>query len=280
MIYGMDVFLFVVVVDWQYYEYLIDLQICVEIDKMFVCIEFEYQVCVLFVCELGSWGWGFVLLDSDYDVCFIYVYWFDWYFIVFFGCDVIELFVNVIYDVSGWDLCKMLVFFYNGNVMVVEWLLLLVVYWVDVSFVDKINVVVELVYCLDCVFYYYLQMVCKNYCEYLKGECVCLKKYFYVLWLLMVVLWVEQQCGLVLMCFFYLVEVIVSDVVLCVVIDVLLVIKWCVGEVEEGVVILEINCFIELELQWLEQVFMLQKDVWGEYLVLDWLLWDVVMQGQ
>lgn len=59
--------------------YLIDLVVWVCVMVEFVEVECCYDVCVLFVCELGSCGWGFVLLDSDYDVCFVYVYWCDWY---------------------------------------------------------------------------------------------------------------------------------------------------------------------------------------------------------
>lgn len=44
------------------------------INKCLQEIEKEYNVEILFVCELGSCVYGFDMLVSDFDVCFIYKY--------------------------------------------------------------------------------------------------------------------------------------------------------------------------------------------------------------
>src|SRR5262245_32616508 len=85
-------------------------------------IELSQQVQVLFACESGSRAWGFHSIDSDYDVRFVYMHRSDWYLSIEDKKDVIELPVNEVLDISGWDLRKALKLFRSSNSVIYEWL--------------------------------------------------------------------------------------------------------------------------------------------------------------
>lgn len=90
-------------------------------------VEEDYDVKVLYVCESGSRVWDFLFKDSDYDVRFIYIYKRNKYLSIdLMGVgkkwDVIELFINGLLDVSGWDLIKILKFFRKLNLFLLEWM--------------------------------------------------------------------------------------------------------------------------------------------------------------
>ena len=76
------------------------------IDAALTQIETDHQVRILYACESGSRAWGFASTDSDYDVRFIYVHPRDGYLSVFQGRDVIELPIDNVLDINGWDLRK------------------------------------------------------------------------------------------------------------------------------------------------------------------------------
>ena len=157
-------------------EHPIDPAIRKEIDATLVRIEAEHEVRVLFACESGSRGWGFASPDSDYDVRFIYVHKPQWYLTVFPGRDVIELPVNEIYDVSGWDLRKALGLLRNGNATLVEWLSSPVIYRAESDFLQAVRAAALEVDRPERAFHHYLHMARKNYREHLQGEVVKLKK--------------------------------------------------------------------------------------------------------
>lgn len=197
-------------------------------------IECEYDVVVFYVCELGSWVWGFVLLDSDYDVCFVYVYQFEWYQCVEEFCDVIECLLSDELDISGWELCKVLCLMCKFNLVLLEWFGLLLVYWEEFGVCEELFWLGSVFYFVLGSCYYYLLMVCKNYWGYLKGDSVWLKKYFYVLCLLFVVCWLDVGLGLLLVVFERLVEVMLDDLLLCEELDVLLSFKCQCDELVYG----------------------------------------------
>ena len=58
--------------------------------------------------ESGSRAWGFASPDSDYDVQFIYVRPKEYYLKLEKTRDVIEVPINNILDINGWDLNKTL----------------------------------------------------------------------------------------------------------------------------------------------------------------------------
>ncbi len=263
--------------EFQDAEHPIDPEVRAEIEATLLRVEREHAVKVLFACESGSRGWGFASPDSDYDVRFIYVHHPDWYLTVFPGRDVIELPVNEVYDVSGWDLRKALGLLRNGNATLVEWLSSPVVYKADQDFLWAVRAAAQQVHRPERAFHHYLHMATKNYREYLRGDLVRLKKYLYVLRPLLACLWIEQQRGPVPMRFQDLVDAIVVDQGLKAAIAELLVIKRRAKESEQGSAMPAINRFLELHLARLNHGAAPAKDDEQNFTVLDRLLRDTVM---
>src|SRR4029078_9708652 len=92
-------------------------------------IEKENDVKILFAVESGSRAWGFPSKDSDYDVRFIYVHKKDWYLSIDQKRDVIELPINNLLDINGWELRKALKLFRKSNPPLMEWLHSGIVYY-------------------------------------------------------------------------------------------------------------------------------------------------------
>ncbi|MFM8850941.1 MAG: DNA polymerase beta superfamily protein, partial [Cytophagales bacterium] len=86
------------------------------------------QVKNLFAIESGSRAWGFPSPDSDYDVRFIYVHSKEYYLSVDEQRDVIELPINDLLDINGWELRKALRLFKKSNGPLYEWLQSPIVY--------------------------------------------------------------------------------------------------------------------------------------------------------
>ena len=71
-------------------------------------IEDEEHIKILLAVESGSRAWGFASPDSDYDVRFVYVRRTEDYLRLEMVRDVIELPINDVLDINGWDLQKTL----------------------------------------------------------------------------------------------------------------------------------------------------------------------------
>ncbi len=82
-----------------------------EIKKNLKQVEIANDITILYACESGSRAWGFASPDSDYDVRFIYVRPLRNYLSIRDRRDVIEVPVNEILDISGWDIRKALQLF-------------------------------------------------------------------------------------------------------------------------------------------------------------------------
>lgn len=78
-------------------------------------IEEKEHVRILLAVESGSRAWGFASPDSDYDVRFIYVRPQEDYLRLDHVRDVIELPINDLLDINGWDLKKALTLLYKSN---------------------------------------------------------------------------------------------------------------------------------------------------------------------
>lgn len=85
-------------------------------------IEEAHNVKIILASESGSRAWGFPSSDSDWDVRFIYVHPRDWYLSIAERRDVIELPVDAVLDVNGWDLRKALRLMKKSNSPLMEWL--------------------------------------------------------------------------------------------------------------------------------------------------------------
>lgn len=143
-------------------------------------IEKNYNVRILLAVESGSRAWGFASPDSDYDVRFIYVRPKEEYLRLDKVRDVIELPIADDLDINGWDLKKTLQLLYHSNPTLFEWFSSPIVY-LKTPFADQFKEIMNDYFSRKRSVYHYISMAEGNYREYLKGEMVRAKKYFYVL---------------------------------------------------------------------------------------------------
>jgi predicted nucleotidyltransferase len=176
-------------------------------------IEAEQNVKILLACESGSRAWGFPSADSDFDVRFIYLRPTAWYLTIDVEKkrDVIERPINNQLDVNGWDLRKALQLFRKSNPPLLEWLGSPIIYWEQFSIAQQMRELAPLCYSPLACMYHYWHMAEGNVREYLKGETVWVKKYFYVLRPLLAMRWLEQERGVVPTEFHKLVDGLVQD---------------------------------------------------------------------
>lgn len=85
-------------------------------------VERDHGVSIIFATESGSRAWGFPSADSDFDVRFVYAHRRDWYLSILEGRDVIELPLDAVLDIKGWDVRKALRLVRKSNTSVMEWL--------------------------------------------------------------------------------------------------------------------------------------------------------------
>jgi predicted nucleotidyltransferase len=217
-------------------------------------IEAEHGVRILFACESGSRGWGFESADSDWDVRFIYCHPRDWYLSIEEGRDVIELPIDDLLDVNGWDLRKSLRLMKKSNPVLLEWLSSPVVFREDATAMAPYRTLALEFYQPAASLHHYLHMAKGNFREYLQGETVWLKKYFYVLRPVLACLWIERGLGVVPMAFDDLVAGVVNDSGLKAGIAKLTEQKRSGAELDNGARIPAIHSFLEREILRLGQV--------------------------
>ena len=174
-------------------------------------IEETEGVTVLYACESGSRAWGFESTDSDYDVRFIYLRRTLKYLSIERGRDVIEKLADNGIDLSGWDLIKALELFRKSNPPLLEWIQSPIIYRSSSPLIERLRALLFQYYSPKACMYHYLHMAAGNFREYLKGEEVWTKKYFYVLRPVFACLWIEQGLGVVPTEFNKLFETIVTD---------------------------------------------------------------------
>jgi uncharacterized protein len=197
-------------------------------------IEKTEDVTVLYACESGSRAWGFESEDSDYDVRFIYLRQTSDYLAIERGSGVIERPIDNGFDLSGWDLIKALELFRKSNPPLLEWIQSPIVYRSTSSLAERLRNLLPQFYSPRACMYHYLHMADGNFREYLKGEEVWTKKYFYVLRPVLACLWIENGLGVVPTEFHKLVEAVVTDRKLRDAIDALLAAKKSGQELRKG----------------------------------------------
>jgi uncharacterized protein len=217
-------------------------------------IERQENVCIFYACESGSRAWGFPSVDSDYDVRFIYIHPRDWYLSIEDRRDVIErpLVENI--DLSGWEIRKALRLFRKSNPPLLEWLRSPIVYQQKFSAADKLRDLLPAFYSPKNCFHHYLHMAEGNFREYLRGETVRVKKYFYVLRPLLGCRWIEARLGPVPMEFSALVEKVAPSNILKQEVFSLIERKQSGQELDLGPRIPVLSDFIESELERLKQL--------------------------
>jgi predicted nucleotidyltransferase len=197
-------------------------------------IEETEDVTVLYACESGSRAWGFESADSDYDVRFIYLRRTLQYLAIDRGRGVIERPVDNGIDLSGWDVIKALELFRKSNPPLLEWIQSPIVYSSTSSLIERLQRLLPQYYSPKACMYHYLHMANGNFRDYLKGEEVWTKKYFYVLRPVLACLWIEKGMGVVPTEFHKLVEAVVTDRELSKEIDALLAAKKAGQELRKG----------------------------------------------
>ena len=215
-------------------------------------IEATHGVRILYACESGSRGWGFESADSDWDVRFIYCHQRDWYLSIEEGRDVIELPIDDLLDVNGWDLRKSLRLMKKSNPVLLEWLSSPIVYREDVAAMAAYRALAQDFYQPTACLHHYLHMAKGNFREYLQGETVWLKKYFYVLRPVLACLWIERGLGVVPMAFDDLAAGVVVDGELKSSIARLTELKRSAAELDSGARIPDIHAFLEAEIERLD----------------------------
>ena len=143
-------------------------------------IENRENVKILLAVESGSRAWGFASPDSDYDVRFIYVRPREAYLRLEKTRDVIELPIEGELDINGWDLDKTLRLLRASNPTLFEWFSSPIVYR-ETAFAQEFRGIMQRYFSSKRGLSHYLSMASSNYREYLKGDTVKAKKYFYVL---------------------------------------------------------------------------------------------------
>ena len=234
-----------------------------EILKRLAEIEATEDVTIFYACESGSRAWGFPSADSDYDVRFIYLRKPDWYLSIDVEDrrDVIERPINDELDISGWDLRKALKLLWKSNPPLLEWLVSPIVYKETFSITEKLRAAVAEFYSPISSYHHYLHMAQGNYREFLRGDTVWVKKYFYVLRPLLAMKWIKAEVGPVPIEFQALVDKCVESEELKQAIDNLLARKKAGQELDRRPKIAVISDFIEGELERLKTVIDLEKRI-------------------
>lgn len=155
-------------------------------------IENKENVRILLAVESGSRAWGFASPDSDYDVRFIYVRNQEDYLRLEKVRDVIELPIDDVLDINGWDLQKTLRLLYKSNPTLFEWFSSPIVY-METEFADKFRLIMQEYFLTKRSMYHYVSMAEGNYREFLKGNMVKAKKYFYVLRPILACRWILEK---------------------------------------------------------------------------------------
>lgn len=155
-------------------------------------IEAKENVRILHCVESGSRAWGFPSPDSDFDVRFIYVRPMEYYLRLDDTRDVIQWQLDETLDISGWDLSKALTLLHKSNPTIFEWNSSPIVYKTTPEW-KEISDIVSNYFQQKNGLYHYLSMAEGNYREYLRGELVWLKKYFYVLRPILACRWIIEK---------------------------------------------------------------------------------------
>ncbi|MGN1107586.1 MAG: nucleotidyltransferase domain-containing protein [Huintestinicola sp.] len=163
-----------------------------ELDKKLSELEKAENIRILHCIESGSRAWGFPSPDSDYDVRFIYVRPKDFYLRLDKTRDVIEWQLDDVWDINGWDLNKALRLLHKSNPTMFEWNSSPIVYRTTEEW-QSLSGLINDCFCSKPGSWHYLSMAKGNNREFLQGEEVRLKKYFYVLRPILACEWIIKK---------------------------------------------------------------------------------------
>lgn len=155
-------------------------------------IEQREECRILLAVESGSRAWGFASPDSDYDVRFIYMRPEKAYLRLDRTRDVIEVPINDELDINGWDIDKTLRLLHKSNPTVFEWFSSPIIYQTS-ALADQFRPIMQKYFSSKAGLWHYLHMAEGNYRDYLRGEMVWAKKYFYVLRPILACKWILEK---------------------------------------------------------------------------------------
>lgn len=151
-----------------------------EIQKKLKEIEAAERVNILYAVESGSRSWGFASPDSDYDVRFIYVRTKEDYLRLNQKRDIIEWQLDEVFDINGWDIRKALTQFHRSNATVFEWSNSPIVYHQRKEW-EMVYRAAREYFSVKTALYHYCGVAKSTYYQFLTGDEVKYKKYFYAL---------------------------------------------------------------------------------------------------
>lgn len=162
-----------------------------EISEKLDEIEKKEGVRILHAVESGSRAWGFASSDSDYDVRFVYVRPKADYLRLDEPRDVIEWQLDEVLDINGWDLKKALKQFAKGNATLFEWSGSPIIYRTTEDW-NHVRETAKQYFSEKSAIYHYYGTANSTLQEYLQGETVRYKKYFYALRPLLAARYIER----------------------------------------------------------------------------------------
>ena len=162
-----------------------------EIQENLDQIERKYDVRILLAVESGSRAWGFASPDSDYDVRFIYKQKARDYLRIDPAKDVIEWQLDEVLDINGWDLKKAMYAMGKGNPNLMEWTASPIVYRKAPEW-EEIAALKGSCFSKKAALHHYYGIAGHTLKEYLTGDKVKYKKYFYALRPLLCCRWIRR----------------------------------------------------------------------------------------
>jgi len=142
-------------------------------------IEKKENIKIIYACESGSRAWGFASPDSDYDVRFIYIRPVNFYLKLENTRDTLECELNEVYDITGWDLKKLLWLLNKSNPSIFEWAQSPIVYKKTREW-DEITKITYKHFSKEKALYHYNSITKNNLSRYFEGkEEVKYKPYLY-----------------------------------------------------------------------------------------------------
>ena len=144
--------------------------------------------------ESGSRAWGFPSPDSDFDIRFLYTNPLEWYLRIEEGRDVLEVPMEGLLDMGGWELRKALRLAKKSNPVLWEWFQSPIRYLEeDADFLPELRSVVDPFFSPVAAANHYLAL-CKGTMEReLSGPTVRIKKYFYMLRPILAAQWIVER---------------------------------------------------------------------------------------
>jgi predicted nucleotidyltransferase len=155
-------------------------------------LERDKKIRIIYACESGSRAWGFPSPDSDFDVRFIYARTTNDYLNIHEIKDVVDLPVNEVLDIGGWDIKKALKLFLKSNGPLFEWLQSPIIYKDDVGFGDELRGLLSKYFSLRAAGNHYLSMAINTVNNDLKDDEVKIKRYLYALRSTLACKWITE----------------------------------------------------------------------------------------